>query len=110
MIPFLEENWQSISMLIGGIVAWIFKIPISKWVLAQSKADVKATESNTDTNTINNLEKSMNIYIAIIDDINTRMKDLQDQLKEKDALIEELYMEIKELKNQVEDLVNKLEN
>ena len=103
MLQFLLENWQSISMIIGGIIVWIYKLPLSKWVLKQSQADVQATQSNTDTNTINNLEKSMNIYIALIDDINKR-------LKEKDELIEQLTAQIKELKDQIERLTDQLNN
>lgn len=101
MNKFLLENWQSILMLVGGVIAWLFKIPLSKWILRQSQADVKATEVSTDTNTINNLEKSMNIYIALIDDIGNK-------LKEKDQLIETLTNQIHELKIEIEILTDKL--
>ena len=96
---FLLENWQGVAMIIGGVVAWFFKIPLSKWVLRQSQADVRATEVNTDTNTINNLEKGLNIYIAIIDNI-------EKQLREKDEKIEELKLEIEELRNRLNNHLN----
>lgn len=97
---FLLENWQGIAVIIGGGVAWIFKIPLSKWVLRQTQADVRATEVNTDTTTINNLEKGLNIYIAIIDNI-------EKQLREKDEKIEELKLEIDELRIKLNEYINK---
>ena len=99
ILQFFLENWQGIIVIIGGAIAWIFKIPLSKWVLKQSEADVRATEVNTDTNTINNLEKSLNIYIAIIDNI-------EKQLREKDEKIEELKLEIEELRIKLNEYIN----
>lgn len=101
MNDFLLENWQGVLMLIGAAIGWLFKIPLSKFILRQSQADVKATEVSTDTNTINNLEKSMNIYIALIDDIGNK-------LKEKDQLIESLTFQIRELKIEIEVLTVKI--
>lgn len=99
LLTFLIENWQAIFMIIGGAIAWVYKIPLSKWILKQSQADVRATEVNTDTNTINNLEKGLNIYIAIIDNI-------EKQLKEKDEKIRELSIQIDELRIQLNKHIN----
>jgi peptidoglycan hydrolase CwlO-like protein len=101
MSTFLLENWQAIAMVAGGIVTFIFKIPISKWILKQNEADVRSTNVTTDTNTINNLERSMNIYIALIDDISKK-------IKEKDDIIQILTDQIHELKNQIEELTNRI--
>lgn len=108
MILFLEENWQAIVMIAGGAIAWVFRLPISKLVLKQSKADIRAIQVDTDTNTINNLEKSMNIYVALIDDISRKLKEKDDQIdrlikENKDQMIEiyVLISEVRSLKDQL---------
>lgn len=105
---FLEQNWQSLVMIVGGVITWIFRLPLSKLILKQNKADVRATQVDTDTNTINNLEKSMNIYVALIDDISRKLKEKDDQIdrlikENKDQMIEiyVLISEVRSLKDQL---------
>lgn len=97
-MEFLEHNWQGIIMVVGGAIAWIFRLPLSKLILKQNMADIKATQVSTDANTISNLAKSMDIYVAIIDDITNK-------LKEKDRQIEQLISENTEQKLEMDKLI-----
>jgi|SRR5690606_27555778 len=95
---FLSTNWQAILTIIGGVIAWIYKRPIAKWMLKQNKADVRSTEASTESTTVENLGKSLNIYIALIDDIEKRY---EEKLKKRD-------LEIKRLEDYIIELEEKL--
>lgn len=98
MEDFLLQNWEKILMILGAIIGWIYKRPIGMWMVKQSKADVKSTQASTDNTTIDNLKKTMNIYVSMIDDIEKRYEKKLD----------EANLEIKILRNEIDDLRSKL--
>tara|TARA_R110000823_G_scaffold11645_1_gene39384 strand:+ start:628 stop:936 length:309 start_codon:yes stop_codon:yes gene_type:complete len=93
MKEFLENNWQAIITVIGGIVVWIYKRPLAEYTLKQQKAEVNTT-------TIENLERGLKMYVAMLDDIEARHNAA---LTRRDAQIDALETKVTELT----DLLNK---
>lgn len=93
MEKFLSENWQGLVAVIGSAIAWINRVPLSRLVLKKEEANIKSTEVSTDSTTITNLEKGVNLYIAIVDDLSKRLSEKEEEI----SRLREEIIELREL-------------
>jgi hypothetical protein len=93
MKEFLEQNWQAVVTLIGGAIVFIYKRPLAEWTLKQQKAE-------TNISTIESLERGLQMYVAMLNDIEIRH---EAALLKRDIEIADLQKQITELK----ELLNK---
>lgn len=92
MNQFLEHNWQGLVTLLGGIVVWLNKRRLAKWTLRKDEADYN-------TVTMQNLERGLKMYAAMLDDIEVRH---QLALAKRDSDILELQIKVEQLTEQLQ--------
>ena len=59
-------------------------------------------EAETDSTTLDNLEKSLEIYQKMINDMSNKIDVLSAKINELEATVEKLYKENKQLKSKVQ--------
>lgn len=91
MNEFLQNNWQGLLTIVGGIVVWLNKRPLARWALRKEQADYNST-------TIGNLERGLKMYAAMLDDIERRHGAA---LAKRDEEIAKLHEELEELKEEL---------
>jgi len=96
MNEFLHNNWQGLVAIVGSIVAWLNRRPLAKWALRKEQADYNSS-------TIQNLERGLKMYVAMLDDIEIRHAAA---LEKRDIEIAQLHDEIEKLKQTLQKHIN----
>jgi len=97
MNEFIQNNWQGLIAIVGSIIAWLNRRPLAKWALRKE-------EANYNTTTIQNLERGLKMYAAMLDDIEERHKAA---LIKRDEEIAILHKEVEDLKEELHKHIQK---
>lgn len=102
MIQFLQDNWQSIGMTIGLIVAWF----VGKKDLLKKR--VKMSQTEIESREIENVTKNFKVYQDLITDLEERFKGRIDDLELDLQKIKDLNLELRRVISNQEKYIDKL--
>lgn len=104
MKEFLLKNWEAIASVIGAIVIW-FRKEIANYfsIKHQQSLDDKKQKLQEKSNTIENLDKAVNVYKVLLDDIITQHTQ---QLLARDERISQLEKRVSELERELHEYKN----
>lgn len=87
MMEWQNEVWIAISGLVSGISSYVF--------------GVKRTKKELEGMTLDNVEKSIEIYRVIIDDMKQNIQELLNKVDHLEKMVEELKKENENLKKRL---------
>lgn len=91
-----------LNLVIENLIAPAIMLLVGYWIgRPKAKADAESVEEQTQGTELENVTKALTIYRSIVEDLNNKMRELQQRAAELESVIERLEAENKSLKEKL---------